>query len=174
MSDLDALEQRAKIVLRDKQSCYTDPVWEQQLALVERVRNAEKHLGERMATLQKLEQELRNAEAVEGWLRELLWLRHGHDALYGDDGERQCPRCGVDFKRDPLARLDRAVADADQIRQAKERVSDLAMRIYADHAGHVYSCWAPIGDPKNWYKSNPCGKCPGCKFQAALADLEAK
>ncbi len=33
-------------------------------------------------------------------LRELLWLHHGHDSLYGDDGEMQCSRCGLDFKRD--------------------------------------------------------------------------
>lgn len=35
-------------------------------------------------------------------LRELLFLRHGCSgpALYGDDGERQCSACGIDFKRD--------------------------------------------------------------------------
>jgi hypothetical protein len=32
-------------------------------------------------------------------LRELLWIRHGHEELYGDDGEMQCGRCGIDFKR---------------------------------------------------------------------------
>lgn len=35
-------------------------------------------------------------------LRELLWLRHGCPsyALYGDDGEMQCGKCLVDFRRD--------------------------------------------------------------------------
>jgi hypothetical protein len=35
-------------------------------------------------------------------LRELLWLRHGCSIinLYGDDGEMQCNKCGIDFKRD--------------------------------------------------------------------------
>jgi len=35
-------------------------------------------------------------------LRELLWLRHGCGiiGLYGDDGERQCAKCMIDFKRD--------------------------------------------------------------------------
>jgi len=35
-------------------------------------------------------------------LRELLWLRHGCDVigLYGDDGEKQCGICMIDFKRD--------------------------------------------------------------------------
>lgn len=33
-------------------------------------------------------------------LRKLLWLRHGCEGLYGDDGEMQCGVCGIDFKRD--------------------------------------------------------------------------
>ena len=33
-------------------------------------------------------------------LRELLWLNHGClDSLYGDDGEMQCNKCMIDFKR---------------------------------------------------------------------------
>jgi organic radical activating enzyme len=34
-------------------------------------------------------------------LRRTLWLRHGCpiNALYGDDGEMQCGKCGIDFKR---------------------------------------------------------------------------
>jgi len=34
-------------------------------------------------------------------LRVLLWLRHGCDlaVLYGDDGERQCNACMIDFIR---------------------------------------------------------------------------
>lgn len=40
--------------------------------------------------------------SVEKKLRELLWLRHGCDLgrLYGDDGEMQCNKCMIDFKRD--------------------------------------------------------------------------
>jgi len=38
------------------------------------------------------------AEQVAQW-RETLWLRHGHEGLYGDDGEMQCGICLVDFKR---------------------------------------------------------------------------
>lgn len=35
-------------------------------------------------------------------LRKLLWLRHGcsFSVLYGDDGEMQCNKCGIDFLRD--------------------------------------------------------------------------
>ncbi len=37
-------------------------------------------------------------------LRTLLWINHGCDfaALYGDDGEMQCHRCMIDFKRDSI------------------------------------------------------------------------
>lgn len=46
-------------------------------------------------------------------LRKWLWLRHGHDALYGDDGEMQCGRCVLDFKRQPVAEIaDRFQADS--------------------------------------------------------------
>lgn len=40
-------------------------------------------------------------------LRELLWLRHGCPivSLYGDDGERQCNHCKIDFKRDDPAEI---------------------------------------------------------------------
>lgn len=36
-------------------------------------------------------------------LRELLWLNHGHLGLYGDDGEKQCGTCMIDFKRTPAS-----------------------------------------------------------------------
>jgi len=37
--------------------------------------------------------------------RELLWLRHGCTNLYGDDGERQCGSCMLDFKRDSAQKI---------------------------------------------------------------------
>ncbi len=41
-------------------------------------------------------------------LRRLLWLRHGcpSNALYGDDGEMQCHKCCLDFKRDSAQKID--------------------------------------------------------------------
>ena len=41
-------------------------------------------------------------------LRQLLWLRHGCSGrvLYGDDGEMQCNRCLVDFRRMPAHEID--------------------------------------------------------------------
>jgi len=42
----------------------------------------------------------------EGWprneeiLRELLWMEHQCEGKYGDDGEMQCGKCLIDFRRD--------------------------------------------------------------------------
>ena len=47
---------------------------------------------------------LREAWAEIDRLRKSIWLNHGCSIrdLYGDDGEMQCSRCGVDFKRDSV------------------------------------------------------------------------
>ncbi len=41
-------------------------------------------------------------------LRRLFWLRHGCGiiALYGDDGEMQCNKCMIDFKRDSAQEIE--------------------------------------------------------------------
>jgi hypothetical protein len=45
--------------------------------------------------------------------RTLLWLGHGHDGLYGDDGEMQCGKCRpFDYKRAPLADVEAAAERA--------------------------------------------------------------
>ena len=38
-------------------------------------------------------------------LREAIWLNHGCQGLYGDDGEMQCSKCMIDFKRDSLEKI---------------------------------------------------------------------
>jgi hypothetical protein len=42
-------------------------------------------------------------------LRKLLWINHGCSIsdLYGDDGEMQCHRCKLDFKRDSIKKVER-------------------------------------------------------------------
>ncbi len=40
-------------------------------------------------------------------LRRMLWLRHGCAGLYGDDGEMQCGKCLIDFRRDPVIQIER-------------------------------------------------------------------
>ena len=45
-------------------------------------------------------------------LRRLLWLHHGHQGLYGDDGEMQCSECGgLDFKRHPVSLIEKRFDD---------------------------------------------------------------
>lgn len=53
--------------------------------------------------LRRLQEE---KDAIERELRELWWMGHGCvTALYGDDGEMQCGRHCLDFKRMPLDEL---------------------------------------------------------------------
>ena len=51
---------------------------------------------------------------IERKYRERLWLGHGHsiNELYGDDGEMQCGKCNVDYKRAPLVEIERAATAA--------------------------------------------------------------
>lgn len=52
-------------------------------------------------------QEIRNIENKK--LRKLLYLTHliHFKYLYGDDGEMQCAKCMLDFKRDPIEKIER-------------------------------------------------------------------
>ena len=71
-------------------------------------------------------------------LRELLWLNHGCPVgiLYGDDGELQCPKCMLDFKRDTVERIeetwlkknhDRAIKFFEEEKEReRERQNDLS------------------------------------------------
>ena len=54
------------------------------------------------------------AQQTAAW-REALWLRHGHEGLYGDDGEMQCGTCVRDFKRDTPEQI------VDGLRRSWER-----------------------------------------------------
>ena len=60
---------------------------------------------------------------LERAFRTELWLNHGHRGIYGDDGEMQCGEClpfGCgDYKRDPLAAVVAASAQARIQRAAK-------------------------------------------------------
>ena len=53
--------------------------------------------------------------------RRLLWLRHGCEqiALYGDDGEMQCNKCMLDFRRMTASEIDDHFLDAGQKAFAK-------------------------------------------------------
>jgi hypothetical protein len=63
---------------------------------------------------------LTNAEGV---LRKELWLRHGHQGLYGDDGEMQCGTCGLDYKRDSAEKIAARLLELDYRKDAEELAS---------------------------------------------------
>lgn len=50
------------------------------------------------------QQKVMELEESERKVREFVWLNHGHEGVYGDDGEMQCGACmpNWDYKRPPL------------------------------------------------------------------------
>lgn len=52
-------------------------------------------------------------KANENEFRREMWLGHGCEihALYGDDGEMQCNKCLIDFKREPIRSLMKRVKE---------------------------------------------------------------
>lgn len=55
---------------------------------------------------QEVAAERRRADDLEQELRFQMWVSHGHNALYGDDGEMQCCKCNpFDYKRAPLDKV---------------------------------------------------------------------
>lgn len=61
-------------------------------------------------------------------LRRMLWLRHGHTGMYGDDGEMQCGECAHeygfwDWKRTPLDEIESKIlaANLKKLANAKEK-----------------------------------------------------
>lgn len=56
---------------------------------------------------------LRQLKELELKYRSHLWMAHGHNGKYGDDGEMQCAECikthgFYDWKREPLERIEKA------------------------------------------------------------------
>ena len=54
-------------------------------------------------------------------LRKIWWMYHGdhYGALYGDDGELQCSKCMIDFKRDSMDEI------RDKISKVNKDILDL-------------------------------------------------
>lgn len=52
-------------------------------------------------------------------LRTMLWLKHGCDMLYGDDGEMQCGKCILDFKNDSVEEIRERFLAISQERMAR-------------------------------------------------------
>jgi len=51
-------------------------------------------------------------------LRRIAWINHGHQGMYGDDGEMQCAAClreygFYDWKRTPIVEIESKMADGN-------------------------------------------------------------
>lgn len=65
-------------------------------------------------------------------LRRLLWSRHGHTGMYGDDGEMQCAMCFreygfIDWLRTPAAEIENKIFIAE-LKKANEKLHKCAHR----------------------------------------------
>jgi len=77
-------------------------------------------------TLLRKQEALKKVEKLEHKYRESLWLRHGHDGLYGDDGEMQCSHIEhgpLDFKRHPLELIEQKL-HAMSMRRLEQALTD--------------------------------------------------
>jgi hypothetical protein len=93
------LDDESDQVLYDYQQC-TCPSWQEEVNKLKSQLNGEK-------LIQKDDGGLLVLKGDTAKLRELLWLNHGCVGLYGDDGEMQCGKCLIDFKRDTPQLIDR-------------------------------------------------------------------
>ena len=59
-------------------------------------------------------------------LRRRLWINHGchSSALYGDDGEMQCGKCLLDFKRASVKYLDAKLTEIAMRRLREKQNAD--------------------------------------------------
>ncbi len=76
--------------------------------------------------LERQERALAERDELEYELRRTLWLNHGHQGLYGDDGEMQCNMggCMIDFKRLPWKEiLERLYVQ--RLREAQVALADM-------------------------------------------------
>lgn len=83
------------------------------------------------------------AEIIARAKREILWLSHGCPvtALYSDDGEMQCHRCQVDFKRAPMDLLMRLQRDG-VTRATREQMEADCRAVCRFCAANIYATYA--------------------------------
>jgi len=119
------------------------------------------------AWIMALQSKLESLTKESRFFREALWLGHGHDGLYGDDGEMQCGRVNqhgdvpgpMDFKRDSPERICRAVFGA--ARQERKKLEEALRRAM----GHL-DCW---GDEV----CRDGNRCPPCLVHADAVEVLA-
>lgn len=136
---------------------------------------AEPAHGPRYSDLQQENATLR-AENLK--LRELMWLHHGHDGLYGDDGCMQCARCMTDFKTDSIDYITKTYknalrAEVERLQQVvtaigKEKTDNEILRADLAAAVEVLRYFLDWNDGNIHHTDAPS------RARALLARLEAK
>ena len=62
-------------------------------------------------------------------IRRILWVNHGHQMIYGDDGEMQCGECMIlDFKRDSFSKIAKQMVHAAKAEQ-KRKDAEIARKM---------------------------------------------
>jgi hypothetical protein len=97
-----------------------------------RVRQEQHEIG--WSAIQRLSASLEAERARGERLLRLLWLRHGHQGLYGDDGEMQCGVCVLDFKRASLDWIEQVLLAAPASPAAEPESADQATAATAAQA----------------------------------------
>lgn len=102
-------------------------------------------------------------------IRQYLWLSHGHQGVYGDDGEMQCGECArfgeYDYKRAPISALLDVIEKWHQERLVKAMAAlpsqaEGHRNIAEDMAKCRYcSKWGPC--PEHTFDPTPCSTCLG-------------
>ena len=72
-------------------------------------------------------------------IRKTLWSNHGHQMIYGDDGEMQCAECMIlDFKRDSFAKIAKQMVRATQAEQ-RRKDAEIARGRWRELSKHFHS-----------------------------------
>lgn len=103
-------------------------------------------------------------EKRERHIRQVLWLSHGCDinALYGDDGEMQCSKCGIDFLRFPIEAIIPAVSKR---RESETCETCKNWHMCSDGCTRCYAISFPLGTPEDF----------GCNmWQAPIVEKEGE
>jgi hypothetical protein len=87
--------------------------------------------------LERLQAEARRAEGDR--YRRWLWLKHGHEDIFGTDGQLQCGLCGIDYLTAELDECERAASDA--IADCRKGTED-ALRMAMQENGRALSAAA--------------------------------
>lgn len=72
-------------------------------------------------------------------LRVLLWGTHPCKGKYGDDGELQCSKCMIDFKRDPTERIMEGLKQYNENTALRKAVGDERIMEAMEALAEIYN-----------------------------------